>query len=307
MRGVRGLNFGGTRPGTRWQDDLLRGFNVREGFWGITTEVHHQLTRRASLVVGYYHNFNFNPTVTDNLLVAPADYSPFSITAPVDARLPGGGGYAVTGLYDLAPAQVGRVDNLVRKASDFGRNRTLTNDFLSINVNTRFSDFELGGGIDSGLTVLDICFVVDSPQLVYCRDVTRFKDQMQVKMYASYPLPLGFQASFILNNLGGAPILANFTVTRAQIEGLGRPLSTSSRAVPLIEPHTQYEPRTTQLDVQLKNTIRLGRYQLKPSLGLYNVLNSSGTLAFNPTYGPTWRPTTILGGRVAQVSAEVRF
>ena len=43
-----------------------------------------------------------NFTVTDNLLVGPADFTEFSITAPSDPRLPDGGGYIVDGLYELA-------------------------------------------------------------------------------------------------------------------------------------------------------------------------------------------------------------
>ena len=47
--------------------------------------------------------------MTDNQLVTPADYDPYCVTAPVDTRLPGGGGYQVCGLYDIKPAKFGQV------------------------------------------------------------------------------------------------------------------------------------------------------------------------------------------------------
>jgi len=60
-----------------------------------------------------------NFTATQNLATTPADYDPYCITAPVDPRLPGGGGYQVCGLYDVAPAKFGLSNNLVSKASNF--------------------------------------------------------------------------------------------------------------------------------------------------------------------------------------------
>ena len=54
----------------------------------------------------YYRRWYGNLLVTDNTALDRRDYSPYSVVAPVDSRLPGGGGYTVTGLYD--PNRAGR-------------------------------------------------------------------------------------------------------------------------------------------------------------------------------------------------------
>ncbi|PYR26539.1 MAG: hypothetical protein DMF92_18285, partial [Acidobacteria bacterium] len=139
-------NFGGLNVTTRYADDVIRGWGARPHNWDLSTEVQHQLTSRMSVTAGYYRNWFGNFTVTHNLLVTPADYSPFCITAPGDARLPGGGGYQVCGLYDVSLAKFGQVNNLVERASKYG-NQTQANDFFGVTVNTRFgSGVRLGGG-----------------------------------------------------------------------------------------------------------------------------------------------------------------
>ena len=53
----------------------------------------------------------------DNQLAQNADYDQYSITAPLDARLPGGGGYTIPGLYDVTPNLFGRVSSLTAPAN----------------------------------------------------------------------------------------------------------------------------------------------------------------------------------------------
>ena len=42
------------------------------------------------------------------------------MTAPADSRLPNGGGYTLTGLYDVSEAKFGATDDLRTSANAFG-------------------------------------------------------------------------------------------------------------------------------------------------------------------------------------------
>src|SRR5439155_3019556 len=115
-------NFGQSNPNaTRYDPDILRGWGVRDYLWEVSTEIQRQLGDGISVRAGYYHNWAGNFFVTNNQAVTPADYSPFCVTAPSDARLPGGGGYSVCGLADIAPARFGVIQNLVTSADQFGK------------------------------------------------------------------------------------------------------------------------------------------------------------------------------------------
>ena len=58
--------------------------------------------------------------MTDNLAQGASDYTPFSVTAPLDPRLPNGGGYTIAGLYDVNQNVASSVNNLVTLASNYG-------------------------------------------------------------------------------------------------------------------------------------------------------------------------------------------
>jgi hypothetical protein len=342
-------NFGQNNPrATRYADDVLRGFGVRDSSWDLTTEVQHQFGPGMSLTGGYYRSWQTNFRLTDNLDVTPEDFSPFCITAPGDPGLPGGGGYQICGLYDISPAKFGRVSNLVSQASHYGK-QTRASDFFGLTFTTRIgSGIQFGGGVDTGRSVDDLCFVVDSPGMVYsatgtlgtfagpftattidgrpfCRTVTPFSAQTQVKFFGSYPLPGGFMASGTFQNVAGPSYQANYQATNAEIApSLGRNLAacgtrvvcTATAVVPLIAPQTQFEDRRTQLDVRLSRVFRLGAtVRAQANVDVYNVFNASSILGLNNTYGRQWRvPVTsiatgagVLNGRLLQFSGRVSF
>src|SRR5205814_9035169 len=99
----------------------------------------HELRPGISVAGGYYRTWYGNFTVTDNLTVTPADYSPFCVTVPVDARLPGGGGDQLCGLYDVTPAAFGQAaaGNLVSQASNLGKQTEVFHG-LEMSVSARF-------------------------------------------------------------------------------------------------------------------------------------------------------------------------
>src|SRR6185312_13451848 len=113
-----------------------------------------------------YHNWDGAFVATDNTSVAPTDFDTFCITAPRDSRLPNGGGYQVCGLADVTPAKFGAVTNLLTQTGNFGK-QTRTNDFFGVSLEARLGrGMRVGGGFDSGRTVDDVCFNVDSPSAV---------------------------------------------------------------------------------------------------------------------------------------------
>jgi hypothetical protein len=344
---ISNANFGRINPAaTRYADDLIRGFGARDYFWDMAAEIQHQLGPGVSVKGGYYRNwtnhfgcisgncYSLDTGVTDNLAVSPADFDTFCVTAPIDARLPGGGGYPVCGLYDLTPAKFGQGDLVITRASNYdrpdgGKGKRRTSDYVTVSFNTRLGEgLEFSGSVDTGRTVEDNCFVVDSPQqLLNCRVVAPFGGQTSVKVFGTSPLPGGFVVSGVFQNISGSPYLANATVSNDVIApALGRNLAacgtrtvcTASAVVPLIVPWTEFEPRRTQIDVRVSKLFAVGsRMRLRANLDVYNVFNNSAVLEPNNNYGAVWRqPAPAVGGafsgglvdgRLLQLGGQLTF
>jgi hypothetical protein len=99
-----------------------------------------QLFPRGSVEVGYYRrnltDFTTSGIVTNNLAVSPSDVGTFTLTAPSDPRLPGGGGYQIGPLYDINPGVFGRVDNFVEPTQNVGED-TRVFDGIDVTFNVR--------------------------------------------------------------------------------------------------------------------------------------------------------------------------
>ena len=322
---ISNQNFGKNNPlATRYDPSVLNGHGKRDYNWDFTAEVQHELVQGVALSGGYYRNtggyfrysfgspFSSKQRVTDNLLVTPADYDPYCITAPQNPQLPGSGGYQVCGLADINPAKFGQVQNLVTLASNYGTFDSY-NDFFNVTLDARLTHrIRLGGGVDTGRSVVDRCFVVDSSQeLLNCRVVTPFKAQTQFKLHGIVPLPADVVASFLFQNLSGPSYDANYSATNADIApSLGRNLAGNVQAVtiPLVPPQTLFEDRVSRLDLRLSKVFTVGRFRVRGNVDAYNVLNANSVRSVLSTYGARWRtPTQILDPRLVEVGGTISF
>jgi hypothetical protein len=322
---ISNSNFGTNNPtATRYNPETLNGYGKRDFNWDFTTEVQHELMPGFAVTGGYYRNtggyfryafgspFSSKLRVTDNQLVGPENYDPFCVTLPSDPRLPNGGGYQQCGYYNLNPSKVGQVDNLVNETKNYGEFIS-SNDFFNVAIDARLArNIRLGGGIDTGRSVQERCFVVDSRQeQLFCRVVTPFSAQTQYKLHGVFPLKYDIVTSFAFQNLAGPAISASYTATNAEvIPTLGRPLSAGAATVtvPIIEPQTMFEDRISRLDVRVGKVFRYGRFRVQANLDAYNVLNASSVRAVNTNYGASWlTPTQILDPRILQISGQVSF
>jgi hypothetical protein len=303
--------FGQANPNaTRFADDYRYGWGTREFTWDFASEVQHEVGPGISTTAGYYHNWDGGFNVTANAAVSPADYDPFCITAPKDSRLPGGGGYQVCGLYNIKPEKFGQVSLVRTKAGNYGEQSRI-GDFFALILDTRFGGgVRFNAGLDTGRTVSDTCFVVDTPQqLLNCRVVTPFKGNTQLKLNGSVPLPGQFTVSATYQNLAGQSYVANYEASNAEvIPSLGRSLAGGGRSatVPLVAPQVLREPRRVQLNLRVSRNFNVrtkGKLQL--NLDIYNALNAAWVQSQFETFGPRWRrPSYLLQGRLLQLSAN---
>jgi hypothetical protein len=294
--------------------DLLKGWGKRGFNWEASLSVAQQLTNRISVEGGYFRRWYGNFTVSDNVLVTPADFTRFSVPLPNDPDLPLSG-QTLSNLYDVNPNRFGQVNNLLTLVDGYGNQVERWHGFDgSVNVRAA-GGLVLQGGFSTGSTLLDSCEVREAlpesaPLNPFCRSETPFLTQ--VKGFASYTIPkVAVQASLAFQNMPGAPTTGVWQAPNAVIEpSLGRPLSGNARvaAITVVEPGTMYLERLNQLDVRFGKLLRFGRYRTNINMDLFNVLNDNAVLVANPAFGPAWlTPQAVLPGRLLKVSGSFDF
>ncbi len=323
--------FGTSTLTNNFDPNLLNGWGVRSSDWAINASIQQQLLSRASLEVAYSRRWYHGFTVTDNLAVGTADWSSYSVTAPSDPRLPGGGGYTVPGLYDVNPALFGQVNNLVIDSSKYGNEYSYFNGVdISLNVRSQ-NGLTLQGGTSTGQSVADACAVrANLPEVSiaslgpglngsavsttspYCH--VAFGILTQARGLATYMIPrIGVLVSSVFQSKPGALLAANYAVPAATVaQSLGRlPAgNVPNVTVNLIAPGTLYGDRINQLDFRVAKTVTFGRTRSTLGLDIYNALNSSAVLTYNNSFvpgGPWLQPVSILTPRIFRISLDVNF
>jgi hypothetical protein len=273
-------------------DDVSFGYGHRDFTWQGSVSIQQELRPGLGVNVGYFRTSYGNFTYNDNVLVTPADFDEYCITAPTNPKLPGGGGNRICGLYDVKRAFQGQVQTVQSLAGD---RRTQVFNGVDVSFNARFLQrATVAGGMAMGSTVLDNCgTAVDSPQdLRFCRNDLGWSEDIQLKLHGSYELPWNLQTSATLQSLPGVPLSANYIASGAEITaGLGRTPSagpTAQANIALIEPSTMFEKRPMLVDWRFARRFRIGTGNAVANFDIYNLFNAAPITSVNGQWGPAW-------------------
>jgi Carboxypeptidase regulatory-like domain len=325
--------------------NYVSGWGTRAYNWGLGLSVQQELTSRVSLTVAYNRNWWGNWYVVDNRSTAAADYTPFSINAPLDARLPNGGGYTIGGLYNLVPTRVGQVDELAQSSNNFA-DQTENWQGVDLSVNARLRNgLMLQTGTSTGRRVADGCAVravlpelgagptgitnssvtanvnalgggpfalgVNNP---YCRIAEPYRTDF--RGLASYLIPkVDVRVAATWASIPGDSLRADYIATNAWIAGgpqpLGRPLTGAATvSVNLVPPATLWGARRNNIDLRIAKLLRYHQTRAQVGVDVFNVTNQDTVTTYNFGFVPggSWlTPTSIVPARYARISVQVDF
>ena len=327
--------FGQNVLANNFDPAVLNGWGVRPSDWTLDISMERQILPGVSATLAYTRRWFLGFAVADNVSVQPSDMTPFSVVAPIDPRLPGGGGYVVSGLYDVVPEKAGQVSTLIADSHAYGRWYQYFNG-LDATLSMRTGSLTVSGGTSTGQTVVDNCEVrAHLPELEttamavsqfgvglatsivsavspYCHVAHGI--QTQVRGLAVYEVPrLDLHLAATVQSKPGAMLAANYVVSNAAVApSLGRALSGDAPnvTVNLVEPGTRSGDRVNQIDLRVAKSLRHGRSRTVAALDVYNALNSSAGLTYNHAFvpGAPWpRPNTILTPRFLRITVETEF
>jgi hypothetical protein len=305
--------------------------------------VQHQVSPQIAATAGYFRRWYGNFVAKDNLATTADDYDRFSITAPTDSRLPGGGGYVIDDIFDLKPGKIGQVDNYYTFASNYGK-QVHNWQGVDLALNTRLpNSVILQGGVSTGRTITDNCDLLrKSPEIQssteppsaalelpttvtgvpYCHQNSGYLTN--VKGFGAYTIPRvdvqvsatfqSYQAPAAAGSQITNPIFsmaaANYVATNAVIApSLGRNLTggAANATVNLLAPGAVHGDTINQFDMSIGKIIRVGRTRTTAKVELFNLFNSNAVLTENGNYGQFRGPLSILQARFAKVGVQFDF
>ncbi len=317
-------NFGTVVTNLTYDAKTLTGWGKRNFNWEFGTGIQRELLPRMSIAANYFHRWFGNFVITDDLAVGPADFDPFTFTAPKDPRLPQGGGYAVPG-FDINPTKFGvPAQPFVTLTRKYGK-QTDHWDGGDVSVNARPSDrLFFQGGFSTGRRTENNCDVVtkvDNPSTLYCARSEPL--YTLVKGYGSYTIPKADVVVSATYQTKPGPIrTAVYTASNAEIApSLHRNLAAGAAStvdIQLVSPGAYVQQdnaglgmlhgdRIQQVDMRLSKLLHVGGTKARLNLDIYNALNSSAVITENATYTDWLRPTEILIARFYKFSVQFDF
>jgi hypothetical protein len=246
--------------------------------------------------VSYNERSFHNITWTDNLAISHSDYTLLMVPDPR-------GNGQMLPVYNLDRAKLGLVEELDTNSTE--RTRVYRGVDASFNLRMR-NGATIFGGTSTGHTTQVTCEVEDPNSLRFCDD-TQYNNPFRTsfKLAGSYPLPYDVRVGANFQSTPGSERGITYQVTRTLIPTLTQ----TSVNVRLNDPNTIFNDRINQLDLTVSRTFRLrGTVQVRPEVGMFNLLNANPVLGITNTFGPALdRVNSILDPRLVRLGLTVRF
>jgi hypothetical protein len=349
-------------------ESLVEGWGRRDYRWQSALGIQHELLPRLSVEVTWNRRRTSNVTVTDRigqgcdrfnaaievqacnemfLNYTHPDYHFYSYVAPTDPRLPGGGGYRVTGLNTAARAQSATGPQV----QTFMEERRSTWHGIDTNFIWRGpGGLRLNGGTSSGYSNLNTCHAaLDNPDVRGregnyrggCDSVSPWNTRINGTV--AYVIPwIDVLASGVFQGFRGVARTASVqdvhksqvtwepgSVSRLNdpctgtvaVEGrgcFGVDRNSATQDINVLMSNELFGERITLFDLKLAKNLRFKNRRVTVGVDIFNVLNSDAITGYNNNYvlpqdlaegevNPWGTPTALVSPRFAQFSLQVNF
>jgi hypothetical protein len=316
-------NFGRVGAATIVDPDVLSGWGKRTHDYQTEVTLQQELLPRVSAEVSYIHRTFHGFFVTNDINADPeGDWVPYTIDAPLDPRLPDGGGYPmlVYGRRASRPAQ-----NFLTWEENYGdgKERDSKYDGINVNINARTGiGLFVSAGTSTGRNAVDRCHIVPNlanPNPRDCRDVDPWRTTL--RGLASYTVPVvDVLVSATLRSEPQLALGAEIPVPNSVIRGILGFLpvgatATGNTTIDITDnDHRLFaDNRRTQIDMRFAKILRFGRTRADIGVDLNNLLNTNYATAYEDSYdadagGGTWlNPTSVYAPRFVRLNFTVNF
>jgi hypothetical protein len=319
---INDLTFGRSNPVVFFDPKVMKGWGVRPADWQVNATVQHEILPRVSVEAGYSRRWLQNFTVTDNLAQPLSEFGTFSVVAPLDARLPDGGGYTISGLFNPNPSVSGLRNDFNTYAPNYGKQYSIYNGF-DVNVAARLrGGLQLQAGSSTGETVTDNCEIrAKVPEISLlnpnCHNAPGITTRATGS--ASYLVPkIDVIVAGTFQSSPGSTLSANYTYSATATpaawasiqQQLGRPLSNNLNqlTINLLDPGQARGERVNQIDLRVGKTLRFGRQRSTLSIDIFNLLNPDTILTNSETFNDTYlRATGVMTARTVKLTVQHDF
>jgi hypothetical protein len=335
------LNFGQLGAATIVDPNVLSGWGVRPGDDQYTFTLQQELAPRMSAEFSYTHRSWHGFFVTDDLTRQGnlnSFYETYTLTAPTDSRLAGGGGYPVTVYVPTAAANAVPAQRILIPESELGAERSSTWDGYEVMLNARFRNgFTTQVGTSRGRGKVNTCEVdtlynqvdrpaagtITGPNPRGCNNVEPW--QSTFRGLASYTIPkIDVLLSGTFRSQPENDITATWQVPNSVIAATlghlppGAPAAGTTNITLTDNEHRVYSgERRNQMDMRVAKIVRFGRTRTDVGVDIFNVFNANPATQWNQTYiyntdnaprpGGWGTPTGLYAPRFVRLNFTVNF